>query len=814
MEVTVSEDIRTQVHTSLRALAKRNANETNPDRVGFHRLDASFGCELAESSHLHLEEVVVAARLLRRYRRWGVPLGAALPDETTIIEWAIEQDEVISNEEKAIDLELTDGRDLTSVSTSTEQTGTEVSADTKDQTDLSEKATVVKRVYLQHDRIFVEFPFDRSKVNAMQPLKESVEDWAFNRYKRQEWSFPQAAASMVYEVTRGFQGFVYTLDALALIRRTARKEALERQALDLEERWRELAHYAALEAAQPYLNGAPTSNGQRLFRHQREAVQRMIEAQRFVLAHSMGLGKSRSSLIAAQAYDLPIWVIAPAGTIINWQREAAAAGVEITLYSWAKLPEPPEDLDYVLITDEVHFAQGGEDTIRGKGFLRLADEARAVFMLSGTPIKNSLPINLWPLLVAAKHPLAADKSAYEKRFCGAYFKSLGRKKTVYDTSGASNLDELHERTRDVILYKKKSECVDLPDKLRVSRQAEVSNAGELAYRKTIERLRQEHLERMTDKYEALRVGREDILGEGTNESDLGTFESEYASALVELGIYRHAASLAKVESAVEIAQEAIEQGQGVLLFTAFRDTAERLATKLDADCLTGEVTGTRRQGMIDRFQAEESRVLVATIGAGGIGINLTAAQVVVMVDRGWTPSDVEQAEDRAHRLGTRHNVTSIWLQYGPIDEKIDQLLQVKQERIETILRGRDKHLRGIPSIRALAKEIMESFHTGKSLAEILGLDPAEFEPGVVDMVRDNISPVKLQPSGVKKDGRLKGSSKRVRKNLMLDEEVVDFLETMKVSSQNTTKEGGYSGFIERLVQTSSEFQNWLSTREK
>jgi hypothetical protein len=140
----------------------------------------------------------------------------------------------------------------------------------------------------------------------------------------------------------------------------------------------------------------------------------------YILTHN-----TKASLIAAQAYDLPIWVIAPAGTIINWQREAAAAGVEITLYSWAKLPEPPQDLDYVLITDEAHYSQGAESTIRGQGFLNLAAQARAVFLLTGTPIKNSLPINLWPLLVATKHPLAADRSAYEKQYCGAYFKSLG-----------------------------------------------------------------------------------------------------------------------------------------------------------------------------------------------------------------------------------------------------------------------------------------------------------------------------------------------------------------------------------------------------
>jgi Helicase conserved C-terminal domain len=813
MEVMVSEDLRSQVHAAVRALAECSSDAPNAGQTGFHRLDVTFGRELAATEQLDLGEVVVAARLLHRYQRQLGAIGVTLPDEATIINWAVEQEESISEEEQAMSLELAHLPEPPSISPTIEPP--EASPEANDVSPQSQKPPVAKRVYLQGGRIFVEFPYDSAKVNAIRPLKESVEDWAFNRFKRDEWSYPQIAALSVYEAIRGFEGFTYSREVVDLLKRTYRKQALVTVAQEIELRWHELSQYAALEAAQPYLDGAPTVNGQRLFRHQREAVQRMIEAQRFILAHQMGLGKTKAALIAAQAYDLPIWVIVPAGTIINWQREATAAGVEITLYSWAKLPEPPEHLDYVLIVDEAHYAQGGEDTIRGKGFLRLADEARAVFMLTGTPLKNSLPINLWPLLVAARHPLATDRSAYVRLYCEGHYRSIGRKRSVYDTSGASNLDELHERIRDVVLYKKKSECIDLPDKLRMPRLAEVSTAGELAYRKTIERLRQEHLERMADKYEVLRAGREDLLGEGIEESDLGEFESEYASALVELGIYRHAASLAKVESAAEIAQEAIEQGQGVLLFTAFRDTAERLATKLDADCLTGEVTGKRRQDMIDRFQAEEKKVLVATIGAGGIGHNLTAAQVVIMVDRPWTPGDTEQAEDRAHRLGQIHNVLSLWLQYGPIDDKIDQLLELKQERIEMILRGRGKNLRGVPGIRALAKEIMESVHTGKSLAEILGLDPAEFEHQAVDLVRDDVLPApRPVPVGGKRDGRLKGDVPRIRANVRMDPEVLAFLRSIKASKQQAAKEPGYSGFLEDLVRSTPQFASWRTRRRQ
>jgi len=327
-------DIRSRVHACLHALAACSDDVTNSHHAGFNRLDAIFGCELAETSHLSLAQVVVGNRLSCRYRRQLEVLGMTVPNEAEVVSWAIAQEEVISSEEMAIVSKLVGVPDIASVRTAASDAAGDPQEEVQTlQTRKDEQKTPpAKRVYVQGGRIFIEFPYDRAKVAAMQPLKD-VEDWAFNRYQHQEWSFPQDAASTVFEAIRGFQGFVYSVEATQLIRRTYRKVARLRQAHELEERWHQLSQLAALEAAQPYLAGAPVANGQCLFRHQREAVQRMIEAQRFILAHHMGLGKSRSALIAAQAYDLPIWAIVPAGTIINWQREAAAAGVQITLFS-------------------------------------------------------------------------------------------------------------------------------------------------------------------------------------------------------------------------------------------------------------------------------------------------------------------------------------------------------------------------------------------------------------------------------------------------------------------------------------------------
>lgn len=98
--------------------------------------------------------------------------------------------------------------------------------------------------------------------------------------------------------------------------------------------------------------------------------------------------------------------------------------------------------------------------------------------------------------------------------------------------------------------------------------------------------------------------------------------------------------------------------------------------------------------MVTAFQALEQRVFVSTIGAGGVGTTLTAAETVIMVDRPWTPGDADQAEDRLNRLGQRNHVMSYWLQFGPVDNSVDELLEKKAARIAQVLQGEVKTMRG------------------------------------------------------------------------------------------------------------------------
>ena len=156
-----------------------------------------------------------------------------------------------------------------------------------------------------------------------------------------------------------------------------------------------------------------------------------------------------------------------------------------------------------------------------------------------------------------------------------------------------------------------------------------------------------------------------------------------------------------------MAGDILEEGQQVVIFTEFLETAKELHKRLGGELLIGETAVSDRQSLVDRFQSGQSKVFVSTSRAGGVGITLTAAQTVIMVDRPWTPGDTLQCEDRIHRIGQKNSVSAYWLQWHEIDIKIDTILEQKQERIELILEGKRKTLRGIGSPADIAQELCE-----------------------------------------------------------------------------------------------------------
>lgn len=426
------------------------------------------------------------------------------------------------------------------------------------------------------------------------------------------------------------------------------------------------------------------------FAHQDDGIRWMIERRFAILADDMGLGKTYQALLAARAMGHRVFIVCPAGLRLNWIREAEICGVRVEVFSWAKIPKAPKGA-FTLIGDEAHFAQNMKSA-RTKAFLALAADAAAVFCLTGTPIKNGRPSNLFPLLVATKHPLAANKSAFEKRYCAA----RETKWTKWDITGAANLEELHSHISDSLLRRMKDEVLDMPGKMRVVRdvRAELSAASRERFENHVTTATAEYLAKKEAKLGALQAQLatlDGIIGDEASterEKILDAITNiDNADAIVELGIFRHASSLAKVETGIAMAEEVIEQGGRPIVFVEFVAVAKEIARALSAGLITGEQSTEEKQAVVDAFQSGILPAVVSTIKAGGVGVTLTKSRTVILLDRPWTPGDALQAEDRAYRIGQTGSVLAVWVQATESDIGLDALLENKYAQSETIIEG-------------------------------------------------------------------------------------------------------------------------------
>lgn len=544
-----------------------------------------------------------------------------------------------------------------------------------------------RRIIVCGDKIAVYAPYDST--GKFQSTAKSIDGYRFNGEDK-SWRFP---VEKVQEITEKFVQTDYWYDpsiegillSVALIK-AEELAKLENEALAKSNDIIDLLNQA--QTTEPLANGWYLRNYQQqgvewLLAHTKKGIYKGG-----ILADQMGLGKTLTALMAAKTmhkkYNCAIWVVCPVSLKDNWIKEAAIAEIKIEVFSWSKFPKST-DKPYLLIADEAHYAQNIKSQ-RTQNLLELANNSSclATWLLTGTPLKNGRPINLYPLLVAIGHPLAEDKKTYEKHYCNAGYRSIG-KKSVWDSSGASHLDELSAKTEDAILRRTKSQCLkELPIKTRLMQAVELDSNQAKSYNSEIR-------DYISDYRDRVKLG---LVDEG-------------AEALVTLNVLRKTGSKYKVEKTVELANQLLEENQQVVIFTEFLDSAIALYKALGGELLTGESKPEDRQSMVDRFQSGESKVFIGTIKAGGVGITLTAASTVILVDRPWTPGDTEQAEDRCHRMGQPNAVFALWLQLGIIDEKIDILLQAKQENIEMVLKGKRKTMRGLDSPKELAKQLLE-----------------------------------------------------------------------------------------------------------
>jgi SNF2 family DNA or RNA helicase len=305
-------------------------------------------------------------------------------------------------------------------------------------------------------------------------------------------------------------------------------------------------------------------------------------------------------------------------------------------------------------------------------------------------MKNGKPCNLFPLLKAVKHPFGNHQRAYEAHFCGGRDMSNGIGRPMWVATGAANLDQLRVLTKSHMLHMTKDDCLkDLPKQTRVKKCVFVSSRSQMRHNDAMRKLSMVY-ENRQDPHQ-----QEAILGAVQN--------------------MRLVDSFAKVAATVEVAREVLRKEAAIVIFTSFVDVAKMVHQKLNdygwtGELLTGETPAKKRQGMVDNFQNGLSPVFCCTFGAGGVGLTLTAASTVVLLDRPWTPGDVHQAEDRVRRIGQTKPVTSIWMSAFELDKQIDEMIESKSQTSSTVL-SEQNSASGTTSTNAPKLSILKMVHS-------------------------------------------------------------------------------------------------------
>jgi SNF2 family DNA or RNA helicase len=396
--------------------------------------------------------------------------------------------------------------------------------------------------------------------------------------------------------------------------------------------------------------------------------------ERVILGDEMGLGKTMQSLAAmchlAAKGATHFLVVCPASVIINWTREverhtllqarrvhgsgekreaalqewADSGGVTVTTFE--ALRAMPEDLDIsiaMMVVDEAHYVKN-PNALRTQAVSEWAARSRRVLFLTGTPMENR--VGEFRVLVGHLRPEVAEN--------------------LHIADGALDGTKFREALAPVYLRRNQEDVLsELPPRLETQEWVSLEGPTLRAYRKAV----------LAGNFMAMRRAA----------FDPGTVKGS-----------------PKLRRLVEIVSEAADGGRKVVVYSYFRDVLETVTRVLGSGHdgapavpvigpLTGDVSPTDRQAMVDEFTAAKGpAVLVSQIQAGGVGLNIQAASVIIIAEPQLTPSMEEQAIARAHRMGQVRRVdVHRLLCEDSVDQRILELLAEKREAFDEYARRSD-----------------------------------------------------------------------------------------------------------------------------
>ena len=505
--------------------------------------------------------------------------------------------------------------------------------------------------------------------------------------------------------------------------------------VELNEHLAQLIGQLGQQAERPRLE-APAGLRAELRNYQREGFSWLAFLGRFglgaCLADDMGLGKT-VQLIAYLLHRresagpdglAPALIVCPTSVLGNWQKELArfapslrvrlhyggkrlsgdafaeqCRGADVVLTSYATAALDQETLAGfswdVVCLDE---AQNIKNAQTKQSAAVRSFRARHRIALTGTPIENRLA-ELWSIYDFINPGYLGSARAFQERFANAIERDRDERRTA----------DLKRLAAPFLLRRKKKDPaiqLDLPDKNEMKTFVNLTAEQGAIYEQTVSDL----LERLKTLDGMQRRGA--ILAALTRlkqlcdhpallEKEAPAFEPDADGRLAPEAVAALVSRSSKLERLLEMVREVRNEGERCLIFTQFVGMGQMLQAVLAQELeepvlyLSGSTSKTARDRMIEQFQAQtppadEPRpgVFVLSLKAGGVGLNLTAANHVFHFDRWWNPAVENQATDRAYRMGqTRDVQVHKFISLGTLEERIDEMLENKQQLSDNVISG-------------------------------------------------------------------------------------------------------------------------------
>jgi SWI/SNF-related matrix-associated actin-dependent regulator of chromatin subfamily A-like protein 1 len=428
---------------------------------------------------------------------------------------------------------------------------------------------------------------------------------------------------------------------------------------------------------------------ERLYPYQREDVLKIEKMKgRVLLASQMGTGKTCivSTYIKRHPELSPKLIVCPASLKLVWARELKQWGVteKITIVNGKKSSIPKEgivilnyDLAFnyycdieeigfkLLCCDESHYLCH-TDSKRSRALKYVSKNIEQIMLLSGTPL-TARPANLWGQLSMISPEMFNSQTKFMERYCNIKRDSSGK--------GASNTDELNRILSESFMIRrlKKDILKDLPPKIYTAIPFEMSDED----RKTYDYAKTDLINYLKENY-GLEKAR----------------KAAWAEAIVKMSHLRQLAVAGKMEQSIQWIKDTLENGNKIIVFAVHKAVISRLMEEFESIAvkIDGSVSQKQRELNVKQFQEDENtRLFVGNIQSSGVGITLTAADTVVFMETSWTPGEVAQAIDRAHRIGTEAECINIYYLVADrtIDQDIARTLDAKARTLADVLDGGD-----------------------------------------------------------------------------------------------------------------------------